>query len=241
MKYLTLVLSLFFGLPMIAQQSINCPCQNELNDAFGPNLKGQVYRGMPGMLGTEFFNTFYVEGDIFSEQGEVIKDQQIRYNGRIDGVLLQPPQSSKEILLDKFFIKGFCMKNTEGSSNLCFYKIKTANELGGDSAIIFGQLLYHNKLSLYVYRRYVYIQEIIEAVDDKHVAKKEYGPSFVYYFQLPGGRSVGFKSFKKRDLYKLFPGNKDLMKKLFKEKHQRRFRNEDDLIKITAILNSLYI
>jgi hypothetical protein len=239
-KYSAIIYLLFIGLSLKAQDTATCPCQKELSEAFETGLKGQVYTGLPGMVGTEFFNQSYVNGDIILEHGEVVKNQQIRYNGRIDGVLLLPPHSSLEILLDKYFIKGFCLKNFMGKAPLCFSKIKVINGLGGDSIQIFGQILYHNKLSLYAYRQYVYQQDVLEDIGNTKIAKKQYGPSFIYYFQLPNGKTIGFKKFKKRDLYKVFPQNKELMKKLFKENHQRRFRNEDDLVRITEILNSFY-
>lgn len=240
MKYLIFIQLFCIGLTVRAQDSTICPCQKELSQAFTPGLKGQVYRGIPGMVGTEFFNQAYLKGDIMLEQGEVVKDQMIRYNGRIDGVLMLPPQSSAEILLDKFFIKGFCLKEFDGNFNVCFSKIRVVKEFSSDSTLIFAQVLYHSKLSLYAYRQYVYTEDVMVDVGNSRIAKKQFDPMFIYYFQLPNGRTIGFKSFKKRDLYKLFPGNKELMKKLFREKHQRHFRNENDLVSITEILNSLY-
>ena len=240
MKYLIIIGLLFIEIVVRAQDTTICPCQKELNEAFTPSLKGRTYRGLPGLVGTEFFNQSYEKGDIILEQGEVVKDQQIRYNGRIDEVILLPPQSSKEILLDKYFIKGFCLRDFNGTPNVCFTKIKIIKGLEGDSTTIFGQILYHSKLSLYAYRQYIFKQDILDIIENMRVAKKEFGPSFRYYFQLPNGKTIGFKKFKKRDLYLLFPEKKELMKKLFKEKHQRRFRKEEDLIKITETLNSLY-
>jgi len=239
-KYLAIIYLLFVELTIHAQDAKPCPCNNELNNAFETKLNGEVYRRMPGLVGTEFFNLSYLNGDIYLENGEVSENQKIRYNGRIDGLLLLPPNSSKEILLDNYFIKGFSLKDFRGIPKIDFTKIRIANLLGPDSIQVFAQVLYRNKLSLYAYRRYVFEQEVIDNVGDKRVARQLYVPSFIYYFQLPDHKTIGFKSFKKRDLYKLFPGNKDLMRKLFREKHQRRFRNEDDLIRITEILNSLY-
>ena len=240
MKYLIIIQLLFMGLAVNAQDTTVCPCQKEVSEAFVSNLKGQIYHGMPTLVGSEFYNESYSSGDIMLEGGEVVKDQQIRYNGRIDGILLLPPKSALEILLNTYFLKGFCLKNSKGNYDHCFTKLKVIKEFGSDSSLIYGEILYQNKLSLYAYRRYAFDKEVIVDMANTKIAQSVFGPSFIYYFKLPNGRTIGFKKFRKRNLYQLFPGNKELMRQLFKEKHQRRFSDEQDLIRIAEILNLMY-
>ena len=240
MRAILVILLISVTLALQAQDEKPCSCNNALDEAFEVTYKGQVYQGLQGIIGDEFFNSSYLKGNIYFEDGEVAEDVQLRYNGRIDGLLMLPPNSGREILLDKYFIREFWLKGYAGNAIINFKKIKIIKEQGDDSTEIFGQVLYQNKLSLYAYRRYVYKADKIEDVKNSVVSKASYGPSFIYYFQLPNHHTIGFKSFKKKDLYKLFPGDEELMKKLFKEKHQRKFQSEEDLIRITGILNSLF-
>ena len=242
MKYFLVFCLLLLPSLNRAQDTLHCILPNEYNEVFGAKLKGQVYTGMAGLIGDEFFNENYVKGDVFLENGEVANNQLLRYNGRVDGVLLfpEPSMGGTEILLDKYFVKGFCLKNINGNSNICFTKIKIANEFSSDSSQVYGQVLYRNKLSLYSYRRYAFIEEVQGYSGNEQIAFKKYGPSFIYYFQLPNGNTIGFKKFKKRNLYALFPGKKKTLRKLFRDNHMRRFRDEQDLVKVSEILNSMY-
>jgi len=240
MKYLLIVylLSVCWFSQAQEAKAKPCPCENDLNEAFEARLKGKVYKRLFGLVGTEFYTSTYLKGDIFLENGEVAVDQFIRYNGRIDGLVLVPPYS-REIQLDNYFIKSFSLKDYKDGVNLYFSKINVAKEFSKDSVQVFGQILYQNKLSLYAFRQYSYQYDVIENKGNKQIASPFYGPSFIYYFILPGGKAIGFRKFKKGDIYAIFPDRKDEIKKLFRENHQRRFKTEDNLIKITELLNKI--
>jgi hypothetical protein len=239
-KAILIILFILYIPTVRAQDEKWCSCSNAMDESFRVSLKGQVYKGTVGLRGTEFFKPVYLSGSIFLEDGEVAENVQLKYNGRIDELLLLPPNSGKEIMLDRFFIREFWLKNEADSSILDFKKIKVPKESTNDTMEVFGQLLYHDNLSLFAYRHYDYIKEIVENINDIPVSWEVYGPSFVYYFQLPNNKMIAFKSFRKKDLYKLFPGDVELMKKLFREKHIRKFRKEEDLIRITKVLNLMY-
>lgn len=239
MRNLLLVLTLFVPIYLNAQDK-PCPCNSELGVAFEAQLKGSAYKGMPDLVGEEFFNKEYTAGDIYLEDGQVSYDQKIRYNGRIDGLLMLPQNHLREIALDKIFIKGFSLKNIAGNGSLYFKKIKVAGVLKNDSVEIFGQELYRGKMSLYVHRRYVFENEVEQYLGERRVFRRLFVPSYVYYFKLPNNTSIGFISFRKKQLYKLFPSDKEMMKRLFREKHQHKFKTEEDIIAITEILNEMF-
>lgn len=239
MKYF-LVLSLLLAASFsMAQDSLNLK-QPGKNKFFTAKLKGQAYVGMTRIAGREFLYDYYLQGDVLLENGKVAYNQMLKYNGRIDGLILHPRNTGIEILLDKYFIKGFSLKDSALNKTLNFRKIKIGGDFGGDSTLIYAQELYAGKFSLYAYRRYIYLNDVIDMVGNETIARRLFVPSIVYYFKLPNNRTIGFTTFKKRSLYKLFPNNKELMRKIFKEKHQRRFKTEDDLINITEMLNPLY-
>jgi hypothetical protein len=233
------ILWVIFSLSLMAQDNKPCFCDNENKDAFESNLSGEIYYAQPGLLGNEFFNGNYLNGDVVLTTGDTIANKALRYNGRIDGLLFLPSNSSHEILLDHAFVKAFSLKIQPDHPAAIFRKIKINKEMSSDSTDVFGQLLFQDKLSLYAFRRSIHTEDVIMNVGDMRVSKERYDFSPIYYFQLSNHRTIGFKKFRKRELYKLFPANKELMKRLFKEKHQRRFRNEDDLVRIAGILNEV--
>jgi hypothetical protein len=238
-----LIISLVFlrlSLPALAQDNKKKYIYNNSTypALFEPKLSGEIY--YPKLiLGKEYFNETYWDGDIEFYDGQIATDKRLRYNGRIDGLLFLPPNSGREILLDRYFIQGFRLKIEAENTLVYFRKINVKKEFSTDTTDVFAQLLYRNKLSLYAFRRFVHTGDVIVPVENSQISKEFYEASTIYYFQLPNGKTIGFKKFRKRDLYKLFPGNKEIMKKLFREKHQRRFRKEDDLIKITEILTAI--
>lgn len=235
--YIFFIFFLFLLVKGFAQDHKPCLCDSAYSRFFEPKLSGEVYYPMPGILGKESFIESYLPGSIELEDGSIVSGKSLKYNGRIDGLLLLPPLSSNEILLDKYFIKGFCFTNEK---EYCFKKIMVKKEGYSDSTEIFAQVLTVSNLSLYCYRRYVHKEDELFYIDNKMVSRPKYEESPVYYFVLPNNKSIGFKSFRKRHLYRIFPDNKELMKKLFRENHQHRFRQEEDLIKITTILSSMF-
>lgn len=236
--FLIIIIFAVFFLSATAQDAQPCLCDEEINDVFEPKLSGEIYQPLTSFVGEEFFNIHYVKGDIVLNNGEIITNKLIRYNGRIDGLLFWAP-NGQEILLDNYFIKEFCLKNYNSNPKIFFKKIKVIKEFGSDTMEVFGQVLYQNKLSLYVFRHYVHDMDVIKYVGNTRGSVSSYSPSPIYYFQIPNHKTIGFKRFKKRDLYMLFPGKKDTIKKIFKEKHQHRFRKEEDLIRIAEILNPI--
>lgn len=240
MKYIFIFYLTLFSIIARAQDSLTCALPKDYNYVFDANLAGETYTRSFGLVGREFFFENYLVGDVFLENGGVAHNQMLKYNGRIDGLLLYSSKNKSEILLDSYFIKGFCLKDQNSNSSYMFNKIKIVSDFTEDSIQVFAHELYTGKLSLYAYRRFVFDEEVIENITGSKVAKKSFKPSYVYYFKLPNSKTIGFKRFRKRDLYKLFPENKELMRRIFKDKHQRRFKNEEDLTKITELLNPLF-
>jgi hypothetical protein len=223
----------------LAQDNNFCACEDSIRTLFEPKLTGEVYQPVI-MRGMEFYHINYGDGTIILESGDTIFHYQIRYNGRLDALLYLVPNTVHEIQLDKFAIKEFYFNEDQNRQREFFRKIQVKNDFFSDSVEVFSQLLYEDRLSLFAFRQYVSIHDQLVAVtNDREIAKPLYVPSFIYYFQLPNHKTVGFKKFKRKDLYELFPERKEAMKQLFRENHQRRFKKESDLVRITEILNKM--
>jgi hypothetical protein len=232
MRELFIIMALTILSASAVAQDSPCLCENLESETFEPKLMGELFVYQAGLIGTEFFNIDYAKGDIVLQNGEMVHDKRLRYNGRVDGLLMLS-SNDQEILLDKYFIKEFSF------NNCTFRKIKVIKDFNSDTSEVYGQILYENKLSLYVFRQCVFNQDVLTYVSNHQISKQSFHPLPIFYFQLPNHKTIGFKKFKKRDLFHLFPDKKDAMRKLFREKHQHRFKSEADLIQITALLNEM--
>jgi hypothetical protein len=223
----------------LAQDNNSCACEDSIRSLFESKLTGEVYQPMI-LRGMEFYHINYGDGTIILENGDTIFHHQIRYNGRMDALLYLVPNTVHEIQLDKFAIKEFDFNENQNYQREVFRKIRVKNDFFSDTAEVFSQLLYEDSLSLYVFRQYVSKRDQLVAVtNDREISKPLYVPSFIYYFQLRNRKTIGFKKFKRKDLFDLFPEHKETMKKLFRENRQRKFKSESDLVQITKILNQI--
>lgn len=239
MKYLLIIaLLILASFNAFSQNTQPCTCDLTGDSVFSPKLIGSYYHPLPGVVGDEFFNKAPVKGNIVLTSGDTAKNISIRYNGRIDGLLYWPSNSSSEILLDKSSIEKFNLEYPSEKSISVFQKIKVAVPLSSDSSEIFCQQLYINKLSVFAFRQYAGIQNISELMEGKMISKKIYELSTSYYFKLPNGKTTtGFKRLNRKSLQSIFPKDPELIKSVLKKLHQRRFSTEDDFIKLATTLN----
>ncbi|MDP4209882.1 MAG: hypothetical protein Q8928_13805 [Bacteroidota bacterium] len=238
MKYLLVIIQLVFvSFNALSQNHKPCPCDLAADSVFSPKLIGTVYYQLFGIIGTEFFNKAYVRGNIVLTNDDTARNINMRYNGRIDGLLYWPQKSGSEILLDKSYIKEFSLEYPSENSKSVFQRMKIVISLTNDSSEHFCQRLYLGNLSLFAYRQCVLAQIVNEYVGKSLVAKSLYEPKIIYYFKLPNNRTIGFKRLNRRSLSSIFPKDKELLKSVLKKLHQRRFRKEEDFIKLASALN----
>lgn len=242
MKNLAVLIFLFccFVQGLTAQNSNTCSCTNIITGESEPNLPGDLFYEKNVSTPNIYFYPDFLEGDIFLKNGECSKDKYIRYNSLKDEIIMLQKDSMQQIMLDKYYIDAFTLNNYHGSDTLFFKKIKVKLDMEPDSSFVFGQLLFKGNLSLYVYRRSIPAGMEISTTGSGIYGKDLFVFSPIYYFILPDKTTIGFKSFRKRHIKKLFPGKEDEIKKLLKDNHQRHFRSEYDLIRIAGILNKLF-
>ena len=242
MKNLSVIIFLFycFAQGVIAQKSSSCSCSNIINGASEPNLPGDLFYEKNVSTPNIYFYPDFLEGDIYLKNGECSKGKYIRYNGLKDEIIMLQKDSVVFIKLDKYYINAFTLNIYHGSDTVFFKKIKVKLDMEADSSYVFGQLLYEGNLSLYVYRRSVPAGMEINSTGSGMYGKDIFVFSPIYYFMLPDKTTIGFKSFRKKHIIKLFPGKEDEVKKLLKENHQKHYKGEYDLRRIAYILNMLF-
>lgn len=227
----------FYGISSYAQSNNTFCCDSTINQLVETKLTGELFQIVKIGQGSQFFSDEWLVGDVYLTNNSTVHNIRLKYNGFLDEIIWLESNSYSQIKLDKDLLAGFSLKDPTRNSVYNFSKIKIKKDF--DSTLIFGQVLYSGKISLVAYRRVVKSAPIIVIESDRSYYKDVYQNSFVFYFLMPNGKTVGFKSINKKNLLALFLEKAELLKRALKEKKQRRFKTENDLIKITGILNSV--
>ena len=234
MKTMLLLLLAFAGNSIIYCQDILSD-QNALDSIFEPKLTGEAYFAKSGLVGSQFFNDEWAESDLLLKTGETVFNKLLRYNGLTDEVIWLTPENFKQVKLDKFAIDKFVLKNYHGKQ-VYFKRINTKQPLISDSTDIFAEVGIEGNLSLYIHRKI----EIVGSVNmDNKGANYTYeviDPAPKYYLKLSSNRYISFPRINRRLFLKLFPEQKQAIRKLLRQNHQS-LETENDLFKVVALLN----
>lgn len=238
LKLLVLFVSLLvFIRPIMSQDIQECFCDSVHSKHRNLILYGDEFLTPRASEGSQFFKIEWIPGTVYRSDHSVVDNVDLKYNGYIDELIYLEPNSLAQVKIDKELISGFSLNDIKKHAIYNFTKIKIKKDFTSDSSIIFGQILYSGKLSLFEYQRIVYGDP--KQLDKTTYYKDIYIPSPVYYLRLPSGRTVGFKTLKKKSLFNIFPEKADIIRKALKERKQRRFKTETDLISVTEILNTV--
>jgi hypothetical protein len=210
-------------------------CDAVLNSLIEPNLTGDSYQSpLPlSSIGSQFFIEDWLNGDIYLSNKNIVRNMNLRYNAYLDMLIWLTPLNYEQVKLDKAPIEGFCLNGKSGATH-CFIKIPIKYDLSFDSLVVFGEVLYQSRISLFAYRRVDFAGYDINSTD---YYIETYKLSTLYLFRLENGKTIGFRRYKKRDVVKLFPDKKEMIIAKLRELKQHHFRTEADLINITKALN----
>jgi hypothetical protein len=220
---------------LLRGQEINyCECNSMLDSLIEPKLFGDLYQPQKNGVGSQYYIKEWLNGDIYLTNGNIIKNNNLRYNGFLDRLMWITPISYQQVKLDKEQIKGFCLNDKYGTK-YNYEKILIKDEFSPDSFPVYGEVLYKNRISLVAYRKVALAG--YNVVPGGSYYEDVYKLSNSYLFKLENGKTLGFKRFRKRDISKLFPDKTELIVNKFRELKQRQFRTEADLIRVTKALN----
>src|SRR3972149_7085703 len=139
-NYILLILFTLLFSAIIRSQDYYCKCADniEIEKQFDEKLSGRVFNGpFPGNS-AQFYRE-WISGDVILENGSVVKDKYLRYNGYLDELLWARKPDYKTVNLDKNMVKGFVLHDKD--QKLVFEKIPVKNFLVNDSTDIFMELL----------------------------------------------------------------------------------------------------
>jgi len=230
-------LSIVFLPVIILQGQETTSCDAVLDQLNEPDLIGDFYQPPLPMstVGSQFLYENWLDGDIFLSNKNIVKKKIIKYNAYHDIVIWLTPLNHQQVKLDNDYIDGFCLNDKSGVTH-CFRKIPVKYDMSFDSITVFGEVLHESRISLFAYRKVVITGYEVDLTD---YYRDIYDLTTLYLFKLENGKTIGFRSYRKRDIITLFPDKKEMILAKLREIKQHRFRTEADLIKITKALNEV--
>jgi len=204
-----------------------------------PYLSGELFTPAFPVDITTYFNKDWLPGDIFLEDGRIIRNKRIKYNGLLDELFWLESESNQTVKLDKEAIRQFHFLNYSGDTSVYFRKLNVKRNILADSGEIFCQELYHGDLSLFVLHNFYFDRKETVRTNKGYFLKDIYKEEPVYYIRYLNNKTVGFKSFNRKSLYAIAPGKKDLIKKFLKENITGKIQSNQEIIILIQFLSSV--
>jgi hypothetical protein len=166
-------------------------------------------------------------GNIILNNGEVIKDRNIRYDGFADQLVVSVIDKNVKLAVEKNTIQGFDIKMFNSDRMLHYKRVNVKDFYSANYHTALLQVLVAGKTSLYAYRNLQYVGQTYELQDN-----------FSYFIIKEDGTMYHFRNFSRRYIARLFPDKKVILKSQLRKQHNR-VRDEDHLIKAIEMANSL--
>ena len=202
-------------------------------------LTGELFTPDFIVDGTTYFNSEWLQGNIYLSNGEVVKNKLIKYNGLLDELFWQEPKSKNVIKLDKEAILQFHFQNLNGDQTVFFKKIKVRRNYISDSSEVFGQVVYEGSLSLYILHTYKTAGTELFRKNGNLFEKTNYVEEPEYIFRLTSNKTFIIKNLYRKSFYAFAPDKKDQIKKFFMENRKSKFKNNSELIRLAQFLSSI--
>ncbi len=171
--------------------------------------------------------------DIVFNNGETVINKKLRYDGYLNEMIWLTPDE-KLVKIEKENIKEVNFKKLHASFRQI--SIKTLS----DSIKIFAEVLYENKISLFVYRKIKL--EKIDMVNENNIIypKNNFSYSPVYYVKFPDSQSIhSFTRINMNSFRGLFELRRDEVKKLLKQNHVN-IKSEKDFVAALRLIEKNY-
>lgn len=204
-----------------------------------PRLSGELFSPASSPDIVTYFNKTWLSGDIWLNDGSIIRNKKIKYNGFLDELFWQEPESNQTIKLDKDNILQFHFHNFQGDTSVYFRKLKVKGNILTDSTNIFAQRMYRGDLSLFVLHTFHLDRTETIEMNKHYFLRDIYKENPVYYIKYLNNKVAEFKSFSRKSLYAFAPDKKDQIKKYFKENKSFVIKKNSELIRLMQFLSSV--
>lgn len=229
MKHFLIIIIFNLALIMAQAQDRSCRCNYyKVNEAIlEDKLTGIAITHENLKLPEGEIYSLWNHGDIFLNDGEIITNRLMRYDGLSDQLVVSSINEDVQLVIEKSTIKGFDINKFNSDKILHYKKITIKNIYSGEYHEAFLQVLVSGKTSLYAYRK-------IQHVGSTNELQKYYS----YVIIKEDGTVNHFLNYSRRYIASLFPEKKDIFKPQLRKQHNR-VRDEEHLIKAIELYNSL--
>ncbi len=200
-------------------------------------LSGELFAPALSPDITTYFNREWLVGVVQLNDGRLVRNVKLRYNGLLDELFWLEPASNKTIKLDKQSVLRFHFLNIEGDTSVYFRRLKVKRDNFSDSIEIFGQELYRGKMSLYVLHSFYFEKQVTVPMHKSYILKDLYKEEPVYYVVFPDAGVVGFRKFTRKSLAPFFPQKEKEIRKFFSESAKFRIKNIQEIINLIRYLD----
>lgn len=235
-KLIILIIACISAVYSNGQENASCKCDSLYGEITEPRLIGDLFLNREKGSVIQYFIYDWLDGNVFLSNNMTVKNKLLRYNGYFDR-LIWLTRNFQQVKLDKESVDGFSLNDKVTGKSYSFGKIKIKEALSTDSAIVYAQLLYLNNLSLYAYRKVILTG--IEEDKGNHTITDEFEKRTFYYFKSGNNTLKGFRHINKKNILKIFPDRKEQIANLLRTEKQRRYKTEEDLIRVTELLNKM--
>lgn len=180
----------------------------------------------------------WLSGSVTLENGIVVKNKMLRYNGYIDELFWLFEGDYQQIQVDKYFVKKFHLHVPRKEKPLIFHRIKADSPILIGRDEIFGELLYEGDVRLYAYRRIEGSRSGEYWIGDVPYGGPVISPRPLYILMLSDGTPRIIQRIRRRNILNLFHENRGELRGLLRENSLFRLRKEHDMIETARILDA---
>jgi hypothetical protein len=225
--------------PLCSQKTCCCGFQDE--NISEPFLAGELFTPDLPPDTLTYFNNVWLTGDIKLTDGGIVRNKLLKYNGLLDELFWLEDESKRTIKLDKKAIQQFLFRDSQHNTSANFKIITVKPDIITDSVDIFGEEIYRDKVSLYLFHGYIVERREQYYREGIAYQKVKYAPQPVYYFKFMNNKTVGLKELNRKNLYTLSPGIKKEINQFFRENKPGNYKDRVWLILLTRFLSTVLV
>jgi hypothetical protein len=236
------ILSFFFFLIIVIQNvhcQINECCSNKNSITSDASLPGSLFTSAGVINNNTWFNKEWLLADVYLSNGETVRSKLLRYSGLTDELLWKQPESNIIIRIDKGAVHRFHFINYQGDTSVYFERLTVKQDISVDSSDIFGEEIFHGKLSLFVWHTFLIERSEVSARSGVFYQNDTYTEVPVYYFRFNDKKIVGVKSLSRKSIVDLFPDRKDQINKYYKQNKPQKIQDKTGLQSLAQFLNTI--
>jgi hypothetical protein len=224
---LTIILSLLFLTLHSQDDNCNCNYYPVRKDLLNDKIVSIVLpAGDVRLPPNELYNQWNY-GDILLNNGKVVTNQFIRYDGLHDQLILGSKNPDQKLVVEKYTIQGFDIGTINSDLKLRYRRISIREKYTTENHDAFLQILVSGKINLYAYRKLI-----------KSNLPNKIENNYSYFIRKEDGSMINFYRLSRQKILIMFPEKSELYRTQLRKSHLR-VRDEAGLIKAIELLNRL--